>query len=580
MLPRAPGKSADDASFVWENDVPSDLQRSYVALLAPEAALGLDAQAIAAALGDASALVAKQNFALRALVSIANPPDSLAGEALAAIKAALSSANISAQWLLGGQVAPEFAGAGIMAKMPAAAVEGDQRTLALALSDIVIAGEGASWAKDGAQRLNKPAFPPGGALASLTIATAEVMTLDPRQNSPRALLGHFAGRFEAFWLGIITLDYKRLLSATGPFSVGIRRGWSPHSAFPTDATRPYALDRASLGPDESVAQHTYGVLDRSAIYGARTHRDMIWAVCVLTALAAIFAGLGKASSQTEAGTSGFVIAGQFATLIPVLILLPWVWLLHLRNRWIAARVGAEDIRLAQMLVPMMIAPPQMTLPDISAADLASGAQSALLRRPAPDFRRMAAVEVVRAVRSQGLPVLDPDVNDRRRAAWLAANVDEQIKYHKANQARLRGADRNALYLTYLITAVSLVAPTAELIVSYSDIAETWFHIPPAFIAGLKAWLQESPSHLVIVTALPAVGAAFHGAATRMGFANRATLSARVADALSEVKRQLAVSVEFGWPAIRRLALAAAQAMEDENQTWHNSLVRARDMPPM
>ena len=322
------------------------------------------------------------------------------------------------------------------------------------------------------------------------------MTLDPRGNSPRALLGHFAGRFEAFWLGIITLDFKRLLSATGPFSVGVRRGWSPRSAFPTDATRPYALDRASLGPDESVAQRTYGVLDRSAIYGARTHRDMIWAVCVLTALAAIFAGLGKASSQTEAGTSGFVIAGQFFTLIPVLILLPWVWLLHLRNRWIAARVGAEDIRLAQMLVPMMIAPPQMTLPDISPADLASGPQSALLRRrPAPDFRRMAAVEVVRAVRSQGLPVLDSDVNDRRRAAWLAANVDEQINYHRANQARLRGADRNALYLTYLITAsVSLVKlRSPRSIVSYADIAETWFaFIPPAFIAGLKAWLQNRP----------------------------------------------------------------------------------------
>ena len=329
-----------------------------------------------------------------------------------------------------------------------------------------------------------------------------------------------------------------------------------------------------------MAQRSYGALDRAAIYGARAHRDMIWAICVLTALAAIFAGLGKASSQTDAGTSGFVIAGQFFTLIPVLILLPWVWLLHLRNRWIAARVGAEDLRLAQILLPMMIAPPQMTLPDVAKADLKPGPPSGLLRRPAPDYRRMAALEVVRAIRSQGLPVLDPDVNDRRRAAWLAANVDEQIKYHQANQARLRGADRNALWLTYIITAVSLVAPVAESIVSYAHEAETWFGISPDFIASLKAWLQASPSHLVIVTALPAIGAAFHGAATRMGFANRATLSARVSDALLEVKRQLAVSVEFGWPAIRRLALAAAQAMEDENQSWHNSLVRARDMPPM
>ena len=383
MLAKAGRFRCAGRSFVWGNDVPSDLQQFYVALLAPEAVAGLNTDALGAALGAAQAIVAKQNYGLRALISIANPPDSSSREALGAIAAALAARKIGAQWLLGGQVAPEFAGVGTMAKMPAAAVEADQHTLALALSDIVIVGPGSSWAKDGAERLNKPVFPPGGEPASLLLSSGEVMSLDPKQKSPRALLAHFAGRFEAFWLGLLTLDIKRIVSATGPFAVGIRRSWSPHSAFPTEATRPYALDLASLGPDEGIAQRSYGALDRAAIYGARTHRDMIWAVCVLTALAAIFAGLGKASSQTEAGTSGFVIAGQFFTLIPVLILLPWVWLLHLRNRWIAARVGAEDLRLAQILVPMMIAPPQMTLPDVAKADLTAAAPSGWLRRPAP-----------------------------------------------------------------------------------------------------------------------------------------------------------------------------------------------------
>jgi hypothetical protein len=556
------------------------LERCYVALLAPEAVSGLDAAALAAALRDAFAVVHKQDFELRALISIVNPPDSASREALTAIKAALATRNMAAQWLLGGQVAPEFAGAGTMAQMPVAASEGDQRALALALSDIVVVGPGTSWVKDGAARLNKPAFPPGGDLVSLQISSRDVMSLDPAQRSPRQLLAHFAGRFEAFWLSLLTLEFKRIVSSNGPLSIGLHGRWSPNSAFPTEATRPYALDRSALAPEEGPARSSYGALDRAAIYGARAHRDMIWAICVLTALAAIFAGFGKASSQTDAGASGFVIAAQFFTLIPVLILLPWVWLLHLRNRWIAARVGAEDLRLAQILVPMMIAPPQMTLPDVAKADLAPAPPSGLLGRSTPDYRRMAAQEVVRAVRSQGLPVLDADVDDKRRAAWLIANVDEQIRYHRANQARLRGADRNALWLTYIITALSLLAPLAESIVGYAHQAETWFGISPDFIVALRAWLQDSPSHLVIVTALPAIGAAFHGAATRMSFANRAQLSVRVSEALAEVKRQLADSLDSGWPALRRLALAAAQAMEDENQSWHNSLVRARDMPPM
>ncbi len=548
---------------------------AYVALLAPEALDGLDYKAIADALGDAFVRVHRHGYDLRALVSIATPPDGAGRTALLAIKGALAERMIAAQWLLGPGVDEAFAGPGVIARMPDSAEEPDQRAFALGLCDCVVAGPAGGRLLADARRLAKPVFPPGADLPSLAVSARPVLALDPGERFFGRAWRHVAGRFEGFWTNLLSFDptrpssWRRYLAGFAP-----RGDWRPASDFPTDATRPYALDEAAKADAPGPARRVYAAFDRAAIYGARVHRDVIWAICVFTALAVIFAGIGKLTSEGADAISGWSLFGQFFTLFGVLVLLPLVWSLRLRGRWIAARVGAEDLRLAQILVPMMIAPPQWTLPDLAPGELAKPG----LRTP-PDYRQMAVQGVVRALRSQGLPRLSAGATDETRAAWLAAHLEEQIRYHERNETRLHRAEHNALRMTLGISAFALTAPLAESIVKYREVL-TAHGFPAVIVGGVQSWLQASTWQLLLLTALPAVAAAFHAATTRMGFATRAQLSQRVGAALDEIKAQLDNSPEMPWPRLRPLALAAVRAMEDENQSWHNSLVRARDMPPM
>jgi len=219
------------------------------------------------------------------------------------------------------------------------------------------------------------------------------------------------------------------------------------------------------------------------------------------------------------------------------------------------------------------------LPDISPVEAAHAFPGRfILSSSAPDYRRLATNAAVRALRTRGLPSLSPDVDDARRAAWLGALIEDQIGYHRANRSRLLRADRHALNMMYGITALAFVEPVMETIVKFGWLIEH-FGVPPAWIDALDAWIKGSRWETLIFTAMPAMLAAFHAASARMSFANRAQLSLRVEDALVEVLGQLPKAPEGGWRRVRQLALAATQAMEDENQSWHTSMLRARDMPP-
>ena len=547
---------------------------TYVVLLAPEAATRFDAGMLGSALEAAKATAARRRFGLRALVCLTEPSEAGAAQALAIIASQLRERAVPAQWLLGSAVDPHLAGDGLRAIMPVGADSTDQKALALALSDLVIADSGETWLRERAGVLNKPIFPPGGEPGSMAISSRPVLALDPGTRRFGRIYQYIAGRFEAFWVTVLAFEPKRFFRLQGWFS-----GWAPRSGFPPESARRFSLEDAAGEAADEKARRDFAAFDRAAIYGARVHRDFLWALCVFTAIAAVFGQFGVAQRGGSDGVSQLTLIGHLVSLVFVAVLLPLVWSTRWRSRWIAARVGAEDLRIGQFLLPMMIAPPALTLPDVTPAEAAQalpGGVEALTH--GADYRRIATNAAVRALRAVGLPSLSPEVDDARRAAWLGALIEDQIGYHRANRRRLLRADRHALYLMYVITALAFVEPVLETIVKVGWVFED-LGMPPSWIAALDAWIKGSRWETLIFTAMPAMLAAFHAASSRMGFANRAQLSLRVEDALVEVLGQLPRAPEGGWRRVRQLALAATQAMEDENQSWHTSMLRARDMPP-
>jgi hypothetical protein len=355
--------------------------------------------------------------------------------------------------------------------------------------------------------------------------------------------------------------------------------WRPVANFAPPAWSEHGVDQA--GP----VRARFELLDRSALFGSRLQRDIIWIVHLCAGLAVLAAVIGEIYHGASVIAASRVV--ELLALITILGLIILARRMNLQERWTACRLGAEQLRIARMCLPLLALPPALTARDTPVADGAAPAPAkpptrwAFWRWPTTDLTPIALAEVKRVVRDQGLPSARTGLEPRRAAKWLQLIVGDQASYHDVNHRKLEQAEKGFLVLTAALFFLALVAVLIEFSMDWGWLVAAILKLPKRFVAfwGSGEWL------LLFTAAGPAFAAAFQGAETRLGIVHRAALSKDSAEELKRIDRALCALIdappshEFELQRVRDLALDAADAMGSENVSWHALLRRERDTLP-
>jgi hypothetical protein len=360
------------------------------------------------------------------------------------------------------------------------------------------------------------------------------------------------GRFEQFLLELFAFNWrgrkergiaeswKRLRKCIG-------LAWAPGSYFAPPSWPAMEPDRSVQEPSEIIA--CFDALDRSALYGSYIHRDLVWFEHIGAAFAVLAAVAGFLSHDHHLawGITELVTLGLVAAMVMQ------VRRTELQDRWTACRLGAEQLRIALMSMPLLVLPSAL-----ATADTPPAADSHGSRETQHGFMALALVK--RVVRNHGLPRLDRALTPAKAADWLRLIVKDQIGYHSNNHRKLEQAEHGLRFLTQAIFLIAVVAVAAHFYWPHAD--------------GL----------LLATAAAPAFAAALHGTGTHLGIVHRAALSVDVAKELAKIDESLAAvekipSADNAWSQVRALAFEAAEAMGRENSSWHGLVRRYRDDLP-
>ena len=445
-------------------------------------------------------------------------------------------------------------------RVPPGTSKDDQNEFALALSDVVVAASGSETSPLGrmAAELHKPVITPGCPLPAISRAARITHRLDPDipgwHSWPRVF-----GRLEQ---SIVELFAYNWLGREGDGVAESRRRlrkcwsgtWRPASYFApeeSDASgnwRELAPDRSAVDNASKIVS-SFDAMDRSALYGSYIHRDFVWVEYLGAALAVLMAVIGELwRNQHLTG------ALEFLLLLLVLGLVLFARHVRLQDRWMACRLGAEQLRIARMSLPLLVLPPALATADTPPAGDGKGKSGDKV-----ELELAALAEVKQTVRAQGLPRVDGALTLDKAVKWLGLIVDDQVDYHHRNHRKLETAERRLRFVTTAIFISAILA------------VGTHFR-----------WPAEG---LILVTAAgPALAAALHGAVARLGIVHRSALSIDAEKELKRISDDLAKSVELpvsedAWRRVRRLAFEAAAAMGRENTSWHGLVRRYADELP-
>jgi hypothetical protein len=483
------------------------------------------------------------------------PPDP-AGHAFAAV---LAEVGVETEILLGPGVEAPSTKAYVLRAPPDISAK-DQNEFALALSDVVLIASPSQQSvfMQTVRDLGKPMVVPGAPLPGIPTFTSVTRNLDPDLPGWRARRRSVFGRLEQLLIEALAYNWlgreknggaesrKRLRKCIGK--------WRPGPYFAPDAWITLIPDRSAVDESSRMVAR-FNALDRSALHGSFIHRDLAWIAHFGAAFAVLFAVAGHLFHDWGWGRGWSWALGilELVTLLMVASLVFGARRTSLQERWTACRLGAEQLRIARMSLPLLVLPPALATADTRPAVRGHSSKETEL-----GFDALA--EVKRVVRDHGLPRLAPGVAPVPAAEWLHLIVGDQVKYHHDNHHKLDHAEKRLLFITQCIFAAAIVAVILH-------------------------FITHAESLLLVTAAAPAFAAALHGTGTRLGIVHRAALSIDAERELKQIKDSLASlingppAVDEAWRQVRHLASEAAKAMGRESTSWHGLVRRYRDELP-
>ena len=333
----------------------------------------------------------------------------------------LDSLGVETEILHGQSVAPPATKAYAL-QAPPGILPSHLAEFALALSDVLLVAPGLAqnnWVRT-ATMLGKPTVAPGASLPTLPAFDNVGPSLDP--DLPgwwRAVRRWFWGRTEQALLELFAFNWrgwhdKGVSESFKGMRKCFRRKWRPSPYFAPDKWTKLAPDQSMLEPRCAIVER-FNVLDRSAVYGAYVHRDLVWLEHLGAALAVFAAVLGHLTGHM--GGSGIEWVGwhhldlwnwgtvELAALGLVALMVIGARGYTLHARWTALRLGAEQLRIAMMSMPLLVLPSALATEDKEPDPASHGSKEA-------QFGFLALAQVKRTVRAHGLPRLRPGLTAR------------------------------------------------------------------------------------------------------------------------------------------------------------------------
>lgn len=527
--------------------------RTVVVLLVPEELSDIDTAKLRTTLTDPARTI-------RALVCLTESDG-------APLLSALKQIGIAPEILCGPEVAKPDSGAFIL-HAPPKTLAGDQLEFALALSDaLVSASPQPSKLVGTALSQKKPVVIPGNPLPAIKTYPSPTENLDPDLPGWRGWGRCVFGRLEQFILELFAFAWLGW-SWKGLKESGTRLGkcfwsWGPVAYFAPEGWKKLASNLQALETSPEILVR-YAALDRSALYGSYIHRDFVWITHIGAAIAVFAAVAGHLWHWNIAKFENWGIAKfegwgivEFFVLLGIVAL---VWASHRKrmlDRWTACRLGAEQLRIARMSLPLLVLPQALATADAPQDDKFRHGKP---KKHKIDYEFRALAEVKRLLRDHGLPRLRTDFTPMQAAEWLHHIVADQITYHSRNRAKLEAAETRLGFTTGIIFGAALIAVVLHFFVHDDRL-------------------------LLLTAAGPAFAAAFHGAGTRLGIVHRAALSHGMEKELEVIDTSLRRLIdapgvdEKDWEEVRSLAYKSTNAMGSENQSWHGLVRRYRDELP-
>jgi len=529
----------------------ADSSTRIVVLVAPEALEGLYDET------QLQATLAQSPDAVRVLICLPQSPEQF-------LVSMLEGLGVEMQILLGPTVdAPHTSEKVLVVRALPAPSPDDQNEIALNLSDVLLVAASSKQRKKSRQSkliktaidLKKPTIVPGEPLPNLRSVPGALDSLDPNLH---AWSRRCVGRLEQWIMELLAFAWvgwtrEGLCESDKKLRGCLGTSWNASAYFPK-GWQTLAPDTAAV--DSSKLVECFEAMDRTALHGSRIHRDLIWVAYLAAAFAVLLAVTGHLSEQIGWGFA------EFIALVLVAIVVSQARRRVLQDRWTARRLGAEQLRIARMSLPLLVLPPALATTD---------------ERPAADGHRqdnqldfVALAEVKRVVRDHGLPKLRTPLTAADAARWLHLIVDDQLKYHRNNHLKLEHAEKRLRGLTQALFGVAIAAVLLHLGHFFCE------HAVAQILPFDARWL------LLFTAAGPAFGAVFHGAATRLGIVHRVALSVEVERELARIDARLQKIINSpppdaeAWPKVRALAYAAAETMGRENTSWHGLVRRYRD----
>lgn len=386
--------------------------------------------------------------------------------------------------------------------------------------------------------------------------------VDPNTDTWRRRTGRVCfGRFERLILEMFAFDLLnqepggRRASLTALWKC-VTLGWRPTSFFAPDECVAHCPDPAMAAPGSPLLDR-FHVLDRSALYVSHQHRDMVWLIHLLAALAVVAAVLGALYLPRVSQYAGM----ELGALLLILALSLFVRLTHLQDRWIACRKAAEEMRIALMCLPLLVIPPSLISEDTPPTPADQEGERGRL-----EFRALA--EVKRVVRDYGVPLIGIRTLPDGAIDWVRCIVGSQLHYHRKTYRKLERFDRCTELAHAFFFAAALAAVVLE--------------IMPTSLRSIFPHMHLLP---LITASGPAAMAALYGASVRLLVAHRIAFSQQAVQELQPIMTELDDiagrdhKTDAAWERVRVLTFRAAAAMGRENTTWQGQIRLQRDTLP-